>query len=117
LLRDTSTTAEAEAAAGRLAAALSVPLALDGTVVAVAASIGIALPTPQMNRVDDLLRAADVAMYGAKARGKDRSQVYSPALDAPDGAAIGEPARFRQPTVERGRSHVAAPTGLRPEGI
>ena len=116
LLRETSTAVEAEAAAGRLAMALSVPIALEGTVVPVAASIGIALPTAQITHVDDLLRAADIAMYGAKARGKDRSQVYSPALDQTDVIGIGEPARFRQPTIERGRSAMSPPTGLRPEG-
>jgi diguanylate cyclase (GGDEF)-like protein len=76
--------AEAESVAARLAQTLTEPLMLAGTVVPVAASIGIAVRTPEMADVDALMRAADVAMYGAKARGKDRYQVYSPDQDPGD---------------------------------
>ncbi len=75
---------EAETIAARLADTLSAPMTLHGIVVPVAASIGIAIHTPDMDGVDALLRAADVAMYGAKARGKDRYQVYTSDQDPGD---------------------------------
>jgi predicted signal transduction protein with EAL and GGDEF domain len=72
-------TAAARRIAGHLAEALGRPFALDGTVVDVSASIGIAL----QERGGDgaaLLRQAEVAMYDAKQRG-DQVAVYGP--DAP----------------------------------
>jgi diguanylate cyclase (GGDEF)-like protein len=84
LLGDISEPGEAEAIAARMAETLSVPLSIAGTVVPVAASIGIAVHAPGMKDVDALLRAADVAMYGAKARGKDRYQVYAADEDPGD---------------------------------
>jgi EAL domain-containing protein (putative c-di-GMP-specific phosphodiesterase class I) len=59
-----------------VAAALRAPLVLDGQEVFPTASIGIALSTPRRSRPDSLLRDADVAMYHAKAEGKDRSAVF-----------------------------------------
>ncbi|HEY6057200.1 MAG TPA: hypothetical protein VIV06_04170 [Candidatus Limnocylindrales bacterium] len=44
--------------------------------------------------MDELLRRADVAMYHAKARGKNRYTPYAPEMDREDGATTG---RFRSP--------------------
>lgn len=84
LLGEIADVTEAESIARRIATMVGVPVALNGTLVPVPVSIGIALRTAEMTTVDDLLHAADVAMYNAKARGKDRSQVYSPKLEATD---------------------------------
>jgi diguanylate cyclase (GGDEF)-like protein/PAS domain S-box-containing protein len=62
------------AAADRLIAALQAPFEIEGREVFVTASIGIALGTV----ADELLRAADVAMYRAKAAGKAQYVVYAP---------------------------------------
>jgi diguanylate cyclase (GGDEF)-like protein len=68
LLRD-ATPLEAGAAARRLREALSVPIALDGHSVATGASIGVAaVASAAATDVDQLLRAADVAMYDDKRR-------------------------------------------------
>jgi len=46
------------------------------SVMLAGASIGIALDSPSMVSVDNLLGDADVAMYQAKAQGKGRYQVF-----------------------------------------
>ncbi len=51
---------------------------LNGTVVHVRASIGVAAGAPDTRTADDLMRNADVAMYSAKARGKGRVSVFEP---------------------------------------
>jgi diguanylate cyclase (GGDEF)-like protein len=66
--------------AERIADALREPFTLAGREVFATASIGIAVGT-----VEDpgtLLRHADVAMYRAKARGKDRYEIFEPEMHA-----------------------------------
>jgi diguanylate cyclase (GGDEF)-like protein len=60
--------AEAERLAERLLAALDEPIALDGVIVNVRASVGAAV-APRGADPDDLPRLADAAMYRAKATG------------------------------------------------
>jgi hypothetical protein len=63
--------------------------------------------------VDAFLRAADIAMYGAKARGKDRYQIYAPDLDpGADQVPAGRVAVRRRDAAE---PRSAAQT-LTPEG-
>ncbi|WP_164983971.1 sensor domain-containing diguanylate cyclase [Cellulomonas endophytica] len=50
--------------------ALAAPLTLNDTELDVSASIGAAVLDPTMNSADNLLRAADQAMYEAKRRGR-----------------------------------------------
>lgn len=66
----------AKAVAGRVLSALSAPFALAGREVALTASIGIALYEHGPASPDDLLRNADVAMYTAKSRGKNRAELF-----------------------------------------
>ncbi len=117
LLGDIGNAGQAEAIASRIAQALDAPLTIDGIVVPVAASIGIAIHTPDMDGVDALLRAADVAMYGAKARGKHRYKVYAPDQDPGDDRLPADRATTRHP---RAADAVAggprAVTLLSPEG-
>jgi diguanylate cyclase (GGDEF)-like protein/PAS domain S-box-containing protein len=63
-------------AADRIVAALQRPFEIEGREVFVSASVGIALGTV----ADDLLRAADVAMYRAKAAGKAQYVMYAPRM-------------------------------------
>ena len=61
----------------RLLAAASQPVVVDGVVLQVTASIGVALyPHSQASSADQLLRQADHAMYEAKLSGKNRYRVY-----------------------------------------
>jgi diguanylate cyclase (GGDEF)-like protein len=50
----------------RIQAALSVPVDLNGVMLDIKASIGVAMYPAHAQRADDLLRLADVAMYVAK---------------------------------------------------
>ena len=57
-------------AADRIHALLSVPVELGGAPVPVGVSLGVAVDSADTRGADDLLGAADVAMYRAKAAGK-----------------------------------------------
>ncbi|MFC9397744.1 putative bifunctional diguanylate cyclase/phosphodiesterase [Streptomyces sp. NPDC057027] len=68
--------------ADRLRLTLSQPYRVDGgNEVRVAASIGVAFAEPGIE-AGDLLRNADLAMYRAKAAGKDRVELYAPQMQA-----------------------------------
>ncbi|MEU4241752.1 diguanylate cyclase [Actinoplanes sp. NPDC026619] len=72
----TPVTAErAVAIAERILAAMIEPITVDGRVLRVQASIGIAVPKPGTG-VTDLLHQADLAMYTAKRRGTHDAQLY-----------------------------------------
>src|SRR5262245_18876192 len=76
LIEEVAGPASAIDAAERVVAALQKPFELEGREVFVTASVGIALGT----LADDLLRAADVAMYRAKASGKAQYVMYAPTM-------------------------------------
>ncbi|MET7712851.1 EAL domain-containing protein [Streptomyces sp. NPDC005407] len=67
--------------ADRLRLTLSQPYRVDGREVRVAASIGVAFAEPAITPTD-LMRNADLAMYRAKAAGKDRVELYAPQMQA-----------------------------------
>jgi diguanylate cyclase (GGDEF)-like protein/PAS domain S-box-containing protein len=66
--------------ADRILRELSRPFDIDGQPVSVQASIGISLSGPDGSSPDELLRNADLAMYLAKARGKNRHELYTPGM-------------------------------------
>ncbi|MER5476181.1 EAL domain-containing protein [Streptomyces sp. NPDC002734] len=65
--------------ADRLRLRLSQPYDIEGNDVRVAASIGVAFAEPGLG-AGELLRNADLAMYRAKAAGKDRVELYAPQM-------------------------------------
>ncbi|MFI8359255.1 putative bifunctional diguanylate cyclase/phosphodiesterase [Streptomyces sp. NPDC085612] len=67
--------------ADRLRTTLSQPYRIGGNEVRVAASIGVAFADPGITP-SDLMRNADLAMYRAKAGGKDRVELYAPQMQA-----------------------------------
>jgi len=77
-----TTQLEALAVGERAVAAVQAPVALCGTVVSVAASVGVAIGRPPLASADALLRDADLAMYAAKADGKGRCRGFEPAMHA-----------------------------------
>jgi diguanylate cyclase (GGDEF)-like protein len=66
---------EALDVAERVAAAVSEPIMLGGRETVITASIGIAHAEPG-TRAEDMLRNSDVAMYGAKERGRSRIELF-----------------------------------------
>ena len=76
LLEDIKDISEATAIAQRIQAALTSPFSLSGHEVFITASIGIVLSTTGYERLEDILRDADTAMYRAKAQGKACHQVF-----------------------------------------
>ena len=68
----------AEMVGARVLSALSEPFHVDGRIVYVSASLGIAVSPPR--DAGTLLRYADTAMYEAKARGRGHLQVFDLAL-------------------------------------
>ncbi|HEV8648519.1 MAG TPA: EAL domain-containing protein [Actinomycetes bacterium] len=71
---------EVLATADRIGAALTAPLAVDGTDVPVTASIGVATGARAGHDAEELLRNADTAMYAAKEAGKARWAEFEPAM-------------------------------------
>ena len=80
LLEGLADSAEPLVLAQRVRDALKEPVLVDGYEVFTTASIGIAVTTSPDDTADGLLRDADAAMYLAKARGRDRSEVFDEAL-------------------------------------
>jgi diguanylate cyclase (GGDEF)-like protein/PAS domain S-box-containing protein len=76
LIEEIAGPASALDAAERIVTTLQKPFEIEGREVFVSASVGIALGTV----ADDLLRAADVAMYRAKASGKAQYVMYMPTM-------------------------------------
>lgn len=71
LLENVATTAEVEQVAAALIETLASPFTLDGAEVRVGASIGVATSSRETG-AEALLSNADIAMYHAKASGKNR---------------------------------------------
>ena len=82
LLEDTSGLEAATEVAERVARSLRMPFALQGQEVFLTASMGIAISASAREPATELLRNADVAMYTAKQRGKDRLAVFEPSMHA-----------------------------------
>jgi len=61
---------------------LSEPFDLDGRIVQVGTSVGVAGTAGERITASELVRRADVAMYQAKGRGKNRIEIYEHDMDA-----------------------------------
>jgi diguanylate cyclase (GGDEF)-like protein len=83
LLEDLDDVAGATAVAERVAQALDAPFLLEGREVVVTMSVGVALNTRRPVAPEELLRDADLAMYRAKGKGKNRFEVFDTDTGAP----------------------------------
>jgi diguanylate cyclase (GGDEF)-like protein/PAS domain S-box-containing protein len=79
LLEGTTTVAEVERLAASLIDGLDQPFPLSATEVRVSASLGVAFSTVESG-AEALLSKADIAMYHAKAAGKNRYVVFQPQM-------------------------------------
>jgi diguanylate cyclase (GGDEF)-like protein len=80
LLEDDPTAEDAVAVAERTLAEFRNPIHVAGDRVSIQLSIGVAKGLRGQHAADDLLRNADVAMYGAKGRGKNQLQLFEPGM-------------------------------------
>jgi diguanylate cyclase (GGDEF)-like protein len=80
LLEDLKELSQATSIADRIREELSRPHDLNGQKVFTSGSIGIVMTVQGYNQPADVLRDADIAMYGAKLAGKDRYQIFDPAM-------------------------------------
>ena len=81
LLSDLSAPGECHALAERVLHGIAEPMQIDGTPVAISASLGLTLFPQDDADTDTLLRHADQAMYLAKEAGKNRHSVFDPVHD------------------------------------
>ncbi len=112
LLDDEPNLARSMLVANRLIDAFRISFQVEGQDIRVGASIGIAVARAGTETADELLRNADVAMYTAKASGKNRVAVFEPTMHAAIVArhalsaelskslAQGELAVFYQPIID-----------------
>lgn len=82
LLEDLEHPDRATFVAERLISSLSEAMRIDGKEMFTSASIGIAYSHPRYTRAEELLRDADVAMYRAKAQGRQRFELFDERLRA-----------------------------------
>jgi predicted signal transduction protein with EAL and GGDEF domain len=80
LLEDLRGNEHAVHIAQRMITALSEPIRVAGKELFTSASVGIALSHPRYHSAEELLRDADVAMYRAKAKGRQRFEIFDEAL-------------------------------------
>ncbi|KQY52001.1 GGDEF domain-containing protein [Lysobacter sp. Root494] len=80
VLEDVNLPEEACHVAQRAIASLSQPMHIGGKELFTSVSIGIALGHSRYQRAEELLRDADVAMYRAKAHGRQRFEIFDERL-------------------------------------
>ena len=95
LVDDLTDRAEALDIAQRIIDVLHEPVIIAAKELTITASIGIAYGEQGTN-ADELLRNADLAMYAAKAQGKNCRRVFEPALHASAVARLDLEARIRR---------------------
>jgi diguanylate cyclase (GGDEF)-like protein len=80
LIEDVQTIEEVAARAAEIVTTLHQPLSVDGRMLASSASVGASLFPDHADDAEQLLRAADVALFRAKELGRNRFALYKPAL-------------------------------------
>ena len=80
LVEDPPAASEPTAVADRVVAVLQAPFTQGGKELFVHASVGVAVVTSRDQTADELLRNADVSMYIAKRKGKNRIEVFEPSM-------------------------------------
>ena len=78
LLDDIRNEATALSIAGRMNEKLNEQISIGSSEIVVTGTIGVAIKPARASKPEDLIRAADIAMYRAKALGKNRYEVFDP---------------------------------------
>ncbi len=82
ILRGLPSSEEVGERTARLLAGLQTPCDVQGTRIAVRASIGVALAPRDGDNIDALLNNADVALYAAKSAGRGEYRIFEPQMAA-----------------------------------
>ena len=118
MLRDVSGSYDPFQVAEALRAEIAQPLEIDGAELFVTASIGITISDREGVTTTEMLRDADAAMYRAKARGRDRVEVFAPGShdatvltlrttnELRRGLERGEIVPYYQPIVQLSNGHL-----------
>ncbi|MCX7684521.1 MAG: EAL domain-containing protein [Acetobacteraceae bacterium] len=101
LQRDAATPADAAHLADRVLSALARPFRLGGHSVATSASLGVTLCPKDATTADELLRNAELAMYRAKATGRNRFGFFDPDMDADAQRALQLEGELRRALARR----------------
>jgi len=101
MLSDVGTTMDPQEVASRIRTEIAKPLLVDGAHLFVTASIGITVADQVGCTTTELLRDADAAMYRAKARGRDRVELFAPGAQDASLAALRTTSDLRR-ALERG---------------
>lgn len=97
LLENVPDRGSAIAVAERIGEALEAPFELEGSEVLVSASVGIAMnEDPDHDTSENLLREPNVAMHGAKKKGKARHVVFEPGAQTTTGGRLVHEAEMRR---------------------
>jgi diguanylate cyclase (GGDEF)-like protein/PAS domain S-box-containing protein len=72
----------ADRAAERISRSMQAPFHLDGREIFTGVSIGVAITDTIPEETEDLLKNADLALYSAKRKGRNRYEFFEEALDA-----------------------------------
>jgi diguanylate cyclase (GGDEF)-like protein len=78
LIRRVASTDAAMATASAIVADLSRPIEVEGRLIQLGASVGVAVSPCHAANADELLRAADMALYEAKLAGRGLATLYHP---------------------------------------
>ena len=81
ILLDEIAEGDAVDVAHRIGSAFADPFVVDGRTLHVTATVGVVVRKDERVSTEVLLRRADVAMYLAKTRGKNRVQMYEPGME------------------------------------
>ncbi len=102
-LDDLTAVEEAVRVAERLRAAVAVPYLIEGREVHISASVGVTCcaPAQAATTPEELLREADIALYQAKAAGKNRVVVFDAAMNDDAQGRLALEHDLRQ-AIERG---------------
>jgi diguanylate cyclase (GGDEF)-like protein len=106
LVSDLARTGDVIPVAEKILSAMRVPFSIDAHEVFVTASIGIAVGPADGVDGDVLVKNADAAMYRAKEQGRDRCELFTPALSARAATRRQTEADLRR-LVDRGEMELA----------
>jgi diguanylate cyclase (GGDEF)-like protein/PAS domain S-box-containing protein len=97
---------EIEQVAEKILSALRRPFNAKGYELVVGGTIGVAIASSDLRTPKDLLRAADVALYRAKAAGGGVFAVFDPSIDRPGLERLEQEADLQR-ALERNEFHIA----------